>query len=339
MSINPIHFEFARPQKWEISSLPSLHGKTAIVTGANSSDSLGWHVAHQLALKGAKVFVGARSLEKAESGIKAMLTESSDTINPDNLIPLVMDLSDLKAVQKVSQEFIVKEERLDILVNNAAVLAIPYELDSNGISTSFATNHLGPFVFTTTLLPLLIKTAQINPDVRIINVSSTALFDVPSTAKFSSLEDFNETFPSDAGVKASDYLRYGYSKLANHLFTLELQRHLLAPINSTSSASSSILVMSVHPGGVATAGSAKFLGSKEHELFKKGFSPLEGALTPLFAASHAEPREEVEKYRGAFLLPWGGVKETSAQALTEDERIQKELWKASESVVASVLGN
>jgi NAD(P)-dependent dehydrogenase (short-subunit alcohol dehydrogenase family) len=325
------HFEKARAEKWDFNIIPSLEGKTAIVTGAYSPDSLGWHIAHQLALKGAKVFIGARSLEKSASGIAAILTTSPHVL-ADNLKPLVMDLGNFKQVKHVAEEFVKTEPRLDILVNNAGFLPGNLEFDNHGINKSMAVNHLGPFLFTTTLLPLLTKASHDNPDVRIVNVGSTAHFDAPKTAKYASLEDWNQTFGS-ADEPMANYFRYGYSKLANNLFTSELQRRVLSAPSSI--AKSSILVMTVHPGGVATNGAAKFLGGRDNETFRTSFTPFEGAISPLYAAAHPEPREKVEKYQGAFLLPWGGLKEPSA--LARDESLQKELWSTSEKILEDVL--
>jgi NAD(P)-dependent dehydrogenase (short-subunit alcohol dehydrogenase family) len=325
------HYEIVRPRDWDLSNLNNLSGKTAIVTGANSTGGIGWHTAHQLALRGAKVYIGARSLAKANNAIKEMLA-TSPTISTASLQALVVDLSDFKQVRTAAQDFITKEARLDILINNATMFGV-FAKDSHGIATSFSVNQLGPFLFTTTLLPLLIKTSSINPDVRIINVSSTALYDVPPTAKFSSLEDFNSTFASaDQGIddQGTQYIRYGYTKLANTLFTSGLQRRL-----SSDPSSSSILAMSLHPGGVRTDGTARFLGEEGKEHWMKLSTPLDGAMTPLFAAAHPEPREHVEKFKGAFLLPWGGIKEVSE--LARDENVAKELWEACDEVLGKAL--
>jgi NAD(P)-dependent dehydrogenase (short-subunit alcohol dehydrogenase family) len=297
------HGEIVRKDKWNIQELPSLVGKTAIVTGANSPDGIGYNVAYQLFLKGAKVFIGARSLEKAASAIQLMMS-SSPSSTSTLLKPLVMDLGDFKDVRRVALKFVAEEERLDILVNNAGLLAQSKasDVDAYGVSPAFGTNHLGPFLFTTTLLPLLVKTAKINPDVRVVTVSSTAHYDVPPTARFDSLAAFNESFrtppktPIDGplaifgdalsaeglGDMQANYTHYGYSKLANVLFAKELQRRLDA-------FGIPILSLSVHPGGVATNGAAGFLGGRDNDLFRASMSPADGALTPLYAAAHPGP--------------------------------------------------
>jgi NAD(P)-dependent dehydrogenase (short-subunit alcohol dehydrogenase family) len=89
------------------------------VTFSNSS-AIGFHIAHQLALKGAKVYVGARSTQKAQDAISEM-RQQTPALNADRLRPFVMDLGDLKQVQKVAKNFISVESRLDILVNNAGL--------------------------------------------------------------------------------------------------------------------------------------------------------------------------------------------------------------------------
>jgi NAD(P)-dependent dehydrogenase (short-subunit alcohol dehydrogenase family) len=323
------HFEKAREEKWDLSDLPSLAGKTALVTGANSSNGIGWHIAHQLAIKGAKVYVGARSLDKAQQAI-ADLVEASPQLATQQLRPFVADLGNFKEIYSAAQGLLSNEDRLDIVVNNAGLLARPLDTDSHGISVSVATNHLGPFTLTQNLLPLLKKTAEIkDSDVRVVNVASTAHFDVPSTAKFASLADFNESFGS-TDDQMSNYIRYGYSKLMNILFNIELQRRFDAE-------GVPIIAMSLHPGGVATTGAIKYNGGDAEAMRKMEgiFSPFEGAITPLFAAAHPEVREKEMEYKGAFLLPWGGVKGPSA--LARDECAARDLWKTSEEVLRIAL--
>lgn len=100
---------------------------------------MGYNVAQQLALKGAKVYVSARSLEKADNAIKQMKEDYPALDRDDLLHPLALELGHLQNINAVAAKFAAKEERLDILVNNAALLARPLDLDKNGISVSFAT--------------------------------------------------------------------------------------------------------------------------------------------------------------------------------------------------------
>ncbi|KAI1735004.1 short-chain dehydrogenase [Xylaria scruposa] len=322
------HAEFARPEKWAYEELPSLAGKVAIVTGANSRDGVGYHTAYRLALAGARVYVGARSQQKADGAIKNML-EDSPSLDAALLKPLVMDLSNFREVQQVARRFLKDENRLDILVNNAALLPGPVAFDSNGLSLSFATNYLGPFLFTTELVPLLKVTAKQDPknDVRVVIVGSTTHYDVPAGAKFNTLDDFNSLFvkPEDP---MSYYLHYGYTKLATILFTKELQRKFDAE-------GVPILVMNPNPGGVASDGAARYLGSRDNEVFRKGLTPAEGALTTLFTAAHPEPVLDRAKYAGAFVLPFGGWKEASQQA--QDPALAAQLWEGSDALLKTLL--
>lgn len=109
---------------------------------------MGFQVAQTLALKGAKVYVSARSLEKADNTIKRMKADHSSLAHGDLLHPLVLELGDLQNISVVAEKFAAEEKRLDILVNNAALLARPLDLDKNGISVSFATKQsTGPLSY------------------------------------------------------------------------------------------------------------------------------------------------------------------------------------------------
>ncbi|KAH7114204.1 NAD-P-binding protein [Dendryphion nanum] len=333
------HYERARPHQWALDELPSLTGKIALVTGANSPDSIGWHIAYNLALKGAKVYVGARSTEKAQSAIQAMVALSPDALPAGTLRPFVADLGNFRQVKEAAKEFISMENRLDILVNNAGILPRKLEFDSYGINISFSTNHLGPFLLTTTLLPLIIKTSSVNPDVRIVNVASTAALDAPESVAYTSVDEINADFGSEDEPLAN-YTRYGMTKLANVLFTSELQRRLSSiPITSSDPAAATILAMSLHPGGVATTGAIEYQGGPDSFVKGDSVTPFEGAITPLFAAAHPEPRENEKTFRGKFLLPWGGVKEVEKWNGDEAEKKARELWALSEKILEDIFSD
>lgn len=317
------HAEVVRP-KWDPRTLPNLAGKVAIVTGANTSEGVGWHVAHQLALQGARVYISARSLSRAQSGIDEMIKESP-SINAANLKPLVVDLSSLKEVKAAAEKFLKEEDRLDILVNNAGLLPGPLEFDDHGISTQVVVNHLAPMALTLGLLPLLkataLKTTE-NNDVRIVNVNSTSHVDAPLDSRYRDLTDLNATFADSENGEL--YTRYGYTKLANALFSVELQTRL-------SQDGIPILVTYPHPGGVASAGSAKFLGGKDNDVFRNSLSPYEGALTPLWCAASPEPRAAEEEWKGAYVLPFGGLKEGNPKV--KDQELRTECWVTSEKII------
>jgi NAD(P)-dependent dehydrogenase (short-subunit alcohol dehydrogenase family) len=181
------------------------------LTFTSSPNGIGYHTAHHLALHGATVYIGARDLPKALSAIEHMLSSSpTGTIKPRQLKPFVADLGDLKAVKQAALHFMSHESRLDIPINNAGLLARPLDLDENGLSVSFKTNHLAPFVLTMTLLPLLKRTADAHPGVRVVTVSSTTHELPPRGIRFRSIEDFNADMGGKDGMPAN-LIRYGES--------------------------------------------------------------------------------------------------------------------------------
>lgn len=319
------HAEIVRPQ-WDLNTLPTLTGKVAIVTGANTSDGVGWHIAHQLALKGAKVYIGARSVPKAKTGITTMLQESPN-LDQGNLQPLAIDLSDLEQVKDVAEQFAQTEKRLDILVNNAGLLPGAQQLDQNGVSTHMVVNHFAPMLLTLTLLPLLRATAtNKQSDVRIVNVNSTSHVDAPLSSHFRNLDDFNATFPSEGALET--YKMYGHTKLAAALFSVELQERL-------SREDVPILVMYPHPGGIASAGAASFLGGRDNDTFRSSMTPFQGALTPLWCAVSPEVRHAETEWKGQFVMPFGGVKIGNPRV--KDESLCKECWETSETIIKDIL--
>jgi len=221
-----------------------------------------------------------------------------------------------------------KENRLDILINNAGALQHPFALNEVGLSTVMATNHLGPFVFTLTLLPLLSKTSlEQNSDVRIVNLSSeTHRILAPSKLQFKSIEDFNVKFGDGA---MNDLTRYATSKLATVLFTAELQRVL-------DQQNIPILTTCLHPGVVVTEGMNGVLGTLS-TFFATIFgiiatlfwmSANEGSFTTLFAATSPEIRSHPGPFRGRYMVPYGKPSDTTR--LGEDKQLARDLWVLSE---------
>jgi len=150
--------------------LADLTGKVAIVTGANTG--IGYHTVKLLARQGAKIYLGARNESKAKAAIAELEREG---LGPGQVVWLHVDMSEPTWAQDAANEFLKKESRLDILVNNAAVLAGPYVLTKDGLNLTMVVNHFSPVVFIRTLLPLMIQTSkEPNSDVRIVTVGSCA---------------------------------------------------------------------------------------------------------------------------------------------------------------------
>ncbi|KAK7053761.1 NAD-binding protein [Favolaschia claudopus] len=308
--------------------LVDLHGKVAIVTGGNTG--IGYATIQMLARKGAKVYMAARSEERALEAIKQL---QSENINDGSVHWLKLELSDPRAAKRAAQDFLEKETRLDILVNNAAKSSPgPFKLDKDGLLDIMVLNHISHFALADTLLPLMKETAkESGSDVRIVNVSSMAHSGVkPET--FATKEAFNKNY----GDSVRGYLNtYGLSKLANILHIKELQKRLIAE-------SVPITCIAVHPGPVKTVGADGFLAGIPYfgGILKKYIGPLvfkpwrHGAMPVAFAAAGKEVLAQRESHRGVYIVPVASVAQPSSYAL--DERLQKECYETTEQILAEL---
>ncbi|KAJ7039450.1 NAD-P-binding protein [Mycena alexandri] len=304
--------------------LVDLHGKVAIVTGGNTG--IGYATIQMLARKGAKVYMAARDEGRALEAIKQLQAEN---LNDGSVHWLKLDLSDPRVAQATAKEFLKKETRLDILVNNAARSAGPNEIDKDGLLNMMVTNHISHFALTDALLPLMKETAKEGgSDVRIVNVSSGAHALVGPTT-FATLESLNKDYGTSFTQSLSTY---GNSKLANVLHINALQKRLTAE-------SIAITCLAAHPGPIKTVGSNDFLTGIPFlsGFIKKYVAPLffgpwrKGAMTVAFAAAGKEVVQEQERYRGAYLVPIATI--TQASSFARDERLQRELYDTTEKVI------
>jgi NAD(P)-dependent dehydrogenase (short-subunit alcohol dehydrogenase family) len=243
-------------QNWTAEQLGDQTGRIAVVTGSNSG--IGFETARILAAKGATVVMACRNLEKANP--KA---DEIRRAHPEADVEVMeLDLSDLESVQRFTDAFRARHSRLDLLINNAGIMVPPYGKTAQGFETQFGVNHLGHFALTGSLLDLVVQT----PGSRIVTVSSVA--HQLGAIHFSDLN-------WEKGYKAQ--AAYGQSKLANLLFTYELQRRLAAAGKDT-------LAVAAHPGWTET-------NLQEHAKAVKfmnrflGQEPLMGALPTLYAAT------------------------------------------------------
>ncbi len=213
---------------WSKKDIPDLSGRTAVVTGANSG--LGYETTKALAAAGARVIMACRTLTKAK-GAQARLLEDLESLDtpPEIEIELV-DLASLESVDAFVARIFEQHQSLDLLINNAGVMATPPQLTDDGIEYQFACNHTGHFALTAGLMPLLHDTAGS----RVVAVSSLA-------ARSGTLIDHDPT-----SLDGYDPMRvYGATKLANQVFAVELDRRLRA-------AGSPTISVAAHPGLSAT---------------------------------------------------------------------------------------
>jgi NAD(P)-dependent dehydrogenase (short-subunit alcohol dehydrogenase family) len=252
---------------WTLADMPDQEGRTALITGASSG--LGLRSAEALSAAGARVLLACRNPEKAEAALTSVAAAATGPA--PELVTL--DLADLDSVQACAEEVDGRVEQLDVLLNNAGVMALPRRRTNAGFELQFGTNHLGHFALTGRLLPTLLRA----PVPRVVTVSSNA-------HKFGSIrwDDLNW----ERG-RYSKWRAYGQSKLANLLFSGELQRLAIA-------AATKLLAVAAHPGYAAThlsaagpemAGNRVMLGlSRFADRYLAQPAAL-GALPQLYAAT------------------------------------------------------
>lgn len=277
------------------------HQKTVFITGGTSG--IGEETAIALAKKKWRVISTARSAESGDEAKKEIIAQSGN----ENISFFVCDLSSMRAIRNMCTEIIAQCPRIDVLINNAGVMEHERTLSQEGFELDFAVNYLAPFVLTTTLLPLLRKSAPS----RIVNVASSLHFqgridlaDVEGSRNF------------------DHYQTYANSKLALMLFTKKLARDL---------SGTGVTVNALHPGVVATPMNTRNIAHMNPVIrffYKKTFlSPKKGAETSVYLAT----APEVEKISGEYFYKKKSIRPS---ALAEDSVLADALWDATEKLVA-----
>lgn len=289
--------------KWTLENIPDQRGKIVIVTGANSG--IGYEAARALARKGANVIMACRSLEKGEAAVAQIRRENLQ----GDVILRQLDLADLSSVRNFADEFLAEYKQLNILINNAGVMAIPYRKTKDGFEMQFGTNHLGHFALTGLLFELLKNT----PNSRVVTVSSYA--HIVGKINF---DDLNSE------KSYQKWLAYGQSKLANLLFAYELQRR-------SAKKGDNPISIAVHPGYAAT----NLQNSSSFFSFTNNFmaqSQEMGALPTLYAATN--PEIEGGEFIGpdGFLAQRGYPHKARSSARSYDPETAQRLWQVSEEL-------
>jgi len=299
-------------------SLPDLSGKVYLITGGNAG--IGYETIIHLVRKNAKVYMGARSETK---GLAAISSIQKLVPNADIHL-LLFDHMDLSSIIRAAKEFTTKETRLHGLINNAGIMAVPFELSKDGYESQWQTNYLAHWLLTQHLLPTLLSTARISPPgaVRIINLTSGGHNYAPSPGI--DFADLNQ-------LRGGLWNRYGQSKLGNILHAKSLNA-LYGPEGSKKD-EGEIWTAAVHPGNIYTnlSKNAKFLGPLS-PLFGPVlnalgvFTPAErGAYTSVFCATSAEFEKGMS---GEYFVPVARIGKPSKHA--RDGIMAEKLWKWTE---------
>jgi len=297
---------------WTEDNIGDQTRRTFLVTGANSG--IGLETARALAQHGATVLLGVRNLTKGAAAADRIQRTGA----PGAVATVHLDLADLSSVAAAAKAVAAEHDRLDGLINNAGVMIPPYGKTADGFETQFGVNHLGHFALTGHLLPQLLAT----PGSRVVTVSSSG-----HRGGRINFEDLN------AEVGYSPGAAYGQSKLANLLFTFELQRRL-------AQAGADTIAVAAHPGAAATSlfrqrpgGITSVLLTVTEPLLPiVAQSAARGALPTLRAATDPDVRGGEYYGPSGFAETRGTPVQVQAAEVAYDAELAARLWRASEEL-------
>jgi NAD(P)-dependent dehydrogenase (short-subunit alcohol dehydrogenase family) len=291
-------------EKWGHQNIPSQKGKVIIVTGATSG--LGKEAVKVLAAKGARIIAAVRNTEKAEKVVQEI-----KKTNPAAIIDIQrLDLASLDSIKAFAERIAATYKRLDVLINNAGVMACPFSKTEDGFEIQMGVNHFGNFALTGLLMPLLESTKG----ARIVVTSSVA-------HRFGNInfEDINWTKRTYSTSKA-----YGDSKIANLYFTYELAERMKNKPNAP-------LVTAAHPGWTSTE-------LQRHSLFYRVLNPLfsqsvEFGTLPTLRAAIDEASPSAAYYGpSGFMEIKGAPVLVKSNVLSHNKKNAQRLWELSEEL-------
>ena len=297
--------------KWTAADIPDQTGRVAVITGANTG--LGYETALALAGRGAHVVLAVRNLDKGKDAVASITANS-----PHADVALAqLDLTSLESVRAAAEQLRSDYDRIDLLINNAGVMYTPKSTTKDGFELQFGTNHLGHFAFTGLLLDRLLPV----PGSRVVTVSSLG-HRIRADIHFDDLQ-----WERSYGRVAA----YGQAKLANLLFTYELQRRL-APHGTT-------VAVAAHPGGSRTElmRNLPAVIARVSAVIEPLFQGADmGALPTLRAAT--DPGVLGGQYFGpdGFAQTQGYPKVVGSSQRSHDTDLQRRLWAVSEELTGVV---
>lgn len=293
--------------KWTAADVPDQSGRVAVITGANTG--IGYETALLLACKGAHVVLAVRNVDKGRAAADRIAQQTPHA----DVAVRELDLTSLDSVRQAADAMRADYPRIDLLINNAGVMMTPKGLTRDGFELQFGTNHLGHFALTGHLIDNLLPV----PGARVVTVSSWGHYF--GRIKFDDLQSERRYSP---------ILAYGQSKLANLLFTYELNRRLAASGAPT-------VALAAHPGGSKTELTRNLWSPvrKPIELVWGGLlaqSPEMGALPTMRAAT--APEAHGANYFGpdGIVGQRGYPTLVSSSRRSHDEVAQRRLWQVSE---------
>ena len=293
--------------KWTTEEIPDQTGRVAVVTGANTG--LGLETARALAGRGAAVTLAVRNPDKGKAAIDDIRRDVPDA----ELEVQELDLASLDSIRDAAAEIGRRLGRIDLLINNAGVMYTPRQQTADGFEMQFGTNHLGHFAWTGLVLPQVLEVEGS----RVVTVSSVG-------HRIRSRIDFDDL---QAEQRYNRVAAYGRSKLANLLFTYELQRRLGA-------AEADTVALAAHPGGSDTELGRHLPGGQllQPRTRRRAPSAAMGALPTLRAAT--DPAAEGGQYYGpdGFMETRGHPTLVTSSGRAHELETQQRLWAVSEEL-------
>jgi NAD(P)-dependent dehydrogenase (short-subunit alcohol dehydrogenase family) len=298
---------------WSTEAVPDLSGRTAVVTGVTGG--LGASTVAELARHGATVIATVRDVARGQQ----VLDRIRAAVPGADVTLMVLDLADLTSVRRAAAEVVAAHPRIDIAVNNAGLMAVPRARTADGFELQMGTNHIGHFAWTGMLWSALVAA-----DARVVAVSSLA-------HRSASRVSLDRLRPEDGSAPYRRWPAYAQSKLANLLWSVELDRRVRA-------AGLGITAVAAHPGLSSTelvrsgpGGHSRMLGEVMHHAFRLVAQSAEAGSWPLVAAATAPGLPS-----GSYVGP-GGLGETRGgpalvgmSATAQDPDLAASVWDLSE---------